>query len=123
MGVYDTVIVPCPVCGETSEFQSKSGKCLLDTYTLDDAPDDVLLDVNRHAPNRCAKCSTKFFVEITGQRPRRTLLARSVVWQQCGSLLRSVSSDPCEALADGTDGLCCHCREFKELCEQHDRDL
>ncbi len=123
MGMFDTVLVPCPACGEPSEFQSKGGDCTLTTYTLDEAPDDVLRDVNRHAPNHCTKCDTKFAVEITGLQQRRTLHARSVVWQPCGSLLRSVSSDPCEALADGTDGLCCYCREFKALCEQHDRDV
>ena len=122
MGMYDTVIVPCPTCGVTSEFQSKSGNCTLATYTLADAPDDVLADVNHHAPNPCAACSTSFWVEITGHRPRRALLARSVVWTPCGSLLRSVSSDPCEAPVDGTDGLCRHCREFKALCELHDCD-
>lgn len=41
-------------------------------------------------------------------------------WQKCGSLIRSVSSEPCEGVADGLDGLCQHCREFKEMCEQHD---
>jgi len=42
-------------------------------------------------------------------------------WQRCGSLIRSVSGDPCEAVVDGLDGLCSNCREFKALCEQHDR--
>jgi len=41
-------------------------------------------------------------------------------WQKCGSLIRSVSSDPCEDVADGLDGLCRGCREFKVMCEQHD---
>lgn len=81
MGVYDTVMVPCPACGERAGFQSKSGRCMLETHTLEDAPDDVLLDVNRHAPASCAKCGTLFAVEIRGERPRRTLEARSVVWK------------------------------------------
>lgn len=41
-------------------------------------------------------------------------------WQRCGSLIRSVSSDPCEGIVDGLDGLCSACREFKALCELHD---
>lgn len=41
-------------------------------------------------------------------------------WQRCGSLLRTVSGDPCEDMVDGLDGLCGACREFKALCEQHD---
>lgn len=41
-------------------------------------------------------------------------------WQRCGSLIQSVSSDPCQAVVDGLDGLCSGCREFKAMCEQHD---
>ena len=80
MGMYDTVTVPCPTCSERGEFQSKSGDCKLATYSLDDAPDDVLLDVNRHSPLRCHVCGTLYSVEVSGSRPRRTLTARSVVW-------------------------------------------
>jgi hypothetical protein len=79
VGMYDTVMVPCPQCGALSEFQSKSGNCKLDEYTLDEAPDVVLLDVNRHAPHTCAKCGVRFGVEIKG--PARTLFARSVIWE------------------------------------------
>jgi phage FluMu protein Com len=79
--MYDTITVQCPKCGEPSEFQSKSGDCMLETYMLDDAPDDVLLGVNDYAPNRCSKCNTLFSVEISGSRPRRTLTARAVVWE------------------------------------------
>lgn len=64
MGMYDSVMVPCPTCGELSEFQSKGGACLLRTYSLDEAPGDVLLDVNRHAPNTCENCSTTFEVAV-----------------------------------------------------------
>lgn len=63
MGVYDSVMVPCPSCGEKQEAQSKSGKCLLEFFELSEAPDDVLADVNRHAPFKC-KCGTTFFVEL-----------------------------------------------------------
>jgi len=79
MGMYDIVIVPCPSCGERAEFQSKSGDCKLETFTLDEAPDLVLHDVNRHAPRICVKCGTQFSVEVTG--PRRTLIARSAIWR------------------------------------------
>jgi len=81
MGVYDTVMVPCPTCGEPAEFQSKSGRCMLETFSLDEAPDEVLHDVNRHAPAHC-KCGTLFGVEVSGVQPRRTLIARPVVWKK-----------------------------------------
>jgi len=64
MGCPDTVIVRCPKCGEESYFQSKGGACLLRTFTLADCPDDVLSDVNRHAPNTCEKCGTVFEVAL-----------------------------------------------------------
>jgi len=80
VGMYDIVVVPCPTCGEPDEFQSKSGRCTLETYALDDAPDDVLLDVNRHGPSTCRACGTLFGVVIEGRIQRRTLTARSVVW-------------------------------------------
>jgi hypothetical protein len=76
MGVYDTVMVPCPTCGERAEFQSKSGDCLLETFTLENAPEAVLIDVNRLAPYRCSKCATLFAVAASGL-PR----ARSLVWK------------------------------------------
>jgi hypothetical protein len=80
MGMYDTIMVPCPKCDVRAGFQTKSGPCTLATYALEDAPDDVLLDVNRHAPMHC-DCGTIFSVAIEGVRPRRTLIARSVVWE------------------------------------------
>ena len=81
MGMYDTVMVPCPQCGTPSEIQSKSGRCKLETYTLDEAPNDVLFDVNRHAPNTCVKCGVRFGVDDRGLPPPRTLIARSVIWK------------------------------------------
>lgn len=82
MGMYDTVLVPCPACNVRAEFQSKSGACELETYLLDEAPDDVLLGVNRHSPSRCVECGTLFGVEVSTQRPRRTLFARPIVWTE-----------------------------------------
>lgn len=108
MGMYDTIMVPCPACSVQAEFQSKGGDCKLETYALEDAPDDVLLDVNRHGPTSCVKCSTLFRVEISGQSPRSTLTARSVV----------VSSSRCCALDCGKF---CHSAKGVELpfCEEH----
>ena len=54
MGLYDSVMVKCPKCGEEkNEFQSKSGECLLDVYTLENCPNDVMVNVNRHSPCKC----------------------------------------------------------------------
>jgi len=65
--MYDSVMVKCPKCGEEHEFESKSGECLLDVYTLENCPDDVMANVNRHSPYKC-DCGTKFQVDIPTRR-------------------------------------------------------
>jgi hypothetical protein len=61
MGCFDSVWLECPNCGERVEAQSKGGACIQGDYTLHDAPDDVITDVNRHAPFRC-ECGQTFKV-------------------------------------------------------------
>ena len=65
MGVYDTVMVPCPKCGEKYGAQTKSGPCRLATFEIDKVPPDVLEDVNRHAPFTCYGCGARFHVELS----------------------------------------------------------
>lgn len=67
MGMFDSVWVKCPECGIENEFQSKSGECALENYTLEDCPDDVLADVNRHAPCQC-KCGAFYEVDIKSRK-------------------------------------------------------
>lgn len=62
MGCFDSVMIPCPKCGNMEEAQSKSGDNLLKTYYLCKAPANVLYGVNRHAPFTCTKCGTMFRV-------------------------------------------------------------
>jgi transcription elongation factor Elf1 len=65
MGLFDIVTVPCPICGARSEFQSKgSDDARCRTFTLEDAPLEVLSDINRHSPNECEDCGTRFEVGI-----------------------------------------------------------
>ena len=63
MGMFDSVMVPCPNCGTTNEFQSKGGDCVLATYSLEDAPFNVLGDVNRW-PVSCRRCGAGYRVEV-----------------------------------------------------------
>jgi len=65
MGCYDTVLVPCPQCGEEYGAQSKSGPGALATYSLKNAPTEILANVNRHAPFTCSVCDCVFRVELT----------------------------------------------------------
>ena len=68
MGMFDTVMVQCPRCGEEHEFQSKGGGCFLQVFNLTNCPDDVLADVNRHSPYRC-DCGAIFEVDIINRIP------------------------------------------------------
>lgn len=63
MGMYDEVILRCPDCGEEYFAQSKGGQCCFDLYDIENAPADVLSDVNRHAPFEC-NCGCIFDVEF-----------------------------------------------------------
>ena len=63
MGMFDTVMVPCPQCGTKNEFQSKGGECKLAVYDLEDVPVDVLSDANRY-PNSCSKCGIPYKIVI-----------------------------------------------------------
>ena len=70
MGLYDTVTVPCPTCGKVEYFQSKgSDECYLRNFTLENAPDDVMSDVNRHAPYSCERCGATFGVNVKTRTP------------------------------------------------------
>ena len=64
MGMYDSVWVNCPQCNEENEFQSKSGNCHLLTYDLENCPNDIIKDINRHAPIICENCRTAYKVDI-----------------------------------------------------------
>lgn len=74
MGMYDTVLVPCPTCGRRMDIQTKSGKCILQVFDLEDAPPDVLGDINRGAPYECQSCGQQFSVQVI-------VIARSVPGQ------------------------------------------
>lgn len=61
MSMFDSVLAECPICGTKNKFQSKSGPCQLKVFELDDAPADVLGDVNRHSVV-CKKCMIRYKV-------------------------------------------------------------
>jgi hypothetical protein len=62
MGMFDTVWINCPRCGEQYEAQSKGGGCTLKDYNIWDAPQDVLSGVNDTYPFVCSKCHSSFRV-------------------------------------------------------------
>lgn len=61
MGMFDTVKLRCPYCGETTEEQTKSGPCMLKTYTLNNAPISVMGGILGEV--KCEHCEEIFKVE------------------------------------------------------------
>lgn len=76
MGMFDSVMLPCPKCGALNEAQSKGGDCTLAVYRPDNAPLAVLSDVRRHAPFECNDCGVTFDVHVQAGRRPRTLFNR-----------------------------------------------
>src|SRR3990167_7651023 len=82
MGLYDSVTVSCPKCGRKWEAQSKGGPCDMAQYTLQNCPEDVLSDVNRHAPFECYSGSyTELDTDANVQ-----LVERAVPFGGCGAV-------------------------------------
>jgi len=77
MGCFESIGVPCPKCGEIYWAQSKSGPCMMGAYDLVDCPDDVVQDVNRHAPFRCEKCEAVF--EVVLEYPAQSQIKRKAI--------------------------------------------
>jgi hypothetical protein len=70
MGMYDTIHIPCPKCQTPVDIQSKGGECLLNNYTLDTAPVDVLLGLmDRGYIDQCDKCKAYLKPVVEVQRP------------------------------------------------------
>lgn len=63
MGSFDIVKVPCPVCGEKVDFQSKGGRCEFKEYDVDEAPPEIAGDLN----DREEECSCGTTVRLTVQ--------------------------------------------------------
>lgn len=74
MGLFDEVRVPCPNCRTPVMFQSKGAAhpCMR-RFELSDAPDDVLSNVNRHAPHLCESCGCWFGVNQKTRKPLRVV--------------------------------------------------
>jgi len=60
MGLYDSVMVPCPHCGRDVEFQTKADDdAYCRRFTLETASADMLFDI-MNEPNHCARCDGWF---------------------------------------------------------------
>lgn len=59
MSIFDRLYVPCPTCSKPVEFQTKAGDPYCNTFTLDNAPAEVLIDV-MNDPIYCEACGQWF---------------------------------------------------------------
>ena len=66
--MFDSVWVKCPLCKAENEFQSKSGDCLCESYELENCPENVLVNVNRHSPCECDECGAFYEVDIKNRK-------------------------------------------------------
>ena len=59
MGMFDSLYIKCPKCGNRLEFQSKSGICSMDTYGKNNLPPEVAVGMN-NVIVKCRSCKIKF---------------------------------------------------------------
>ena len=59
----DIVMVPCPKCMTIHPFPSSTGQKLNITYSLADAPGDVMDGINQFAPMECEHCGIRYWVK------------------------------------------------------------
>jgi predicted RNA-binding Zn-ribbon protein involved in translation (DUF1610 family) len=62
MGLFDRVLVACPQCGESIEFQSKAGDCWLADYTVETMPVSIAADLDGEV-ERCRTCGQRVRIE------------------------------------------------------------
>lgn len=62
MGSYDTVSVKC-LCGKEIEFQTKSGDCTFQAYTLKEAPPIVAASLDG-VSERCQRCGRTIVIDV-----------------------------------------------------------
>lgn len=69
MGIFDSVMVPCPVCGEQIEFQSKAGACRGKIYSCESVPVSIASDING-GKEKCYNCKTTVVLFIADNPER-----------------------------------------------------
>lgn len=62
MGMFDSLYVKCPNCKKELEFQSKSGRCLLDNYNKNNLSPEVAVGINETIV-RCQFCNKRIKLE------------------------------------------------------------
>lgn len=65
MGMFDSVIAPCPKCGSEVEFQSKAGECELRRYHISSVPPEIANDLS----GEVASCKCGEMLKIVVANP------------------------------------------------------
>ena len=73
MGMFDSVIFICPDCGESVEFQTKVGACVLRRYSYEDVPPEIAKDIEG-SWEACPKCGKK--IKIKASSPIQNITMR-----------------------------------------------
>lgn len=63
MGMFDSVMVICPRCKSLVEFQSKAGKCDMETYSVHEVPPEIALDIDGNSES-CKGCGTHVVIRM-----------------------------------------------------------
>jgi len=61
VGMFDSVNVKCPHCGEYNELQSKAGDCILNTYLEYEVPCNIAMDLE--GTEWCQSCGEQYSIE------------------------------------------------------------
>ena len=73
MGMFDSIFLDCPTCGERLELQSKAGECQLHVYSPDEVPIIIAEDLKRGAIC-CEKCLKAWRVKEIPENRKTTRL-------------------------------------------------
>ena len=64
MGLYDSLYITCPSCGNEVEFQSKAdAERYFRSFTFDNVPSVILFDLN-YRIEQCSKCLCSIQIQI-----------------------------------------------------------
>jgi len=83
MGMFDSLFMDCPACGaeRALEFQSKTGPCELNEYTLENIPAEVLMGLHRDIKEKCPQCGKEFLPRV---REQKVVTVHTLVLLECG---------------------------------------
>ena len=63
MGMFNTILVPCPNCGEEIEFQTKSGTRMLERYNISRVPEEEVRGILGRT-TECIECGYTIEIEV-----------------------------------------------------------